>query len=137
MFFQSVLHVNLAGPFAGKRGDEREFVAQGFLVLLPFVTVKEVFRLLPTSEEEEGAADVLSCFGLGSAFLDERAEGCNAGTGSDHDDGFGGVGRELEVRVADVYGDVNAIVLVAWTGDFVGKTVGIRRGIAVLLLLER
>lgn len=90
----------------------------------------------PASEEQNRLSDWGSGSSLRSTLLDESTERSDTGSGANHDNRLGWVGGELEVGVADVYGDVDAIVLVPGAGDLVGKSVGVWVGVAVLLLLE-
>jgi len=92
--------------------------------------------LLPAAEEQDGLADDLAVAGHLSALLDEASEGCDTGTGADHDDRLRRVGGELEVRVADVDRDVDAVILVARSGDGVVEAVRVGVRVTVLLLLQ-
>lgn len=102
----------------------------------PLFLVEEVLGLGPATEEEDGLANGLASSRLCGAFLDEGAERSNTGPWADHDDRLGWVGRQLEVRVADVDGDVDTIVFISWAGDFVGEPVWVWVQVALLLLLK-
>lgn len=106
------------------------------MAYLELILVDEILITLATSEEQHGSTNLLALGGQSSTFLDETAERSNTSTGTNHDDGLGGVGGELEVRVADVDGHVDAVVLVAGTSDRISQTMRIGRRITILLLLE-
>ena len=73
--------------------------------LLPFGLIEKIFGEVGVAEEEPVVA---GCVG-GGAFLQEGAEGGDAGSGADHDDGRFGVLRKAEMITGfDVYGDVGA-----------------------------
>lgn len=107
------------------------------MTYLPLVLVHEVLGRLAAAKEEQSLANLLAVLGLLHALTDEATHGRNTGTGTNADDGLGGIRGELEVGVADMNGDVDTIVLVTGASEFVGKTKRARFGLAVLLLLER
>lgn len=103
---------------------------------LELVFIHEILSPLAAAEKQNGTTNVDAVARLLSTFLDEASERSNTSSGADHDDGLGGVGRQLEVGVADVNRDVDAIVLVAGAVQLVGQTKGRRVGVSVLLLLQ-
>lgn len=106
------------------------------MTYLPFVLVHEILGRLAAAKEEQSLANLLAVLGLLDALADETTHGSDTGTRTNADDGLGGIRGELKVRVADMDRNVDAVVLVAGAGDFVGKTEGAGLGIPVLLLLE-
>jgi len=103
---------------------------------LPLILIQEVLALVAAAEEKDRLADVLAVLRLLCAFCYEAAEWRHAGAGSDHYDWSCRVRRQLEVRVADMYRDVDPVVLVARTSNGVVEAVRVRVRVAVLLLLE-
>ena len=106
------------------------------LTYLPFVLVHEILGRLAAAKEEQSLANLLAVLGLLNALADKATHGSDTGTGTNADDGLGGIRGELEVGVADMDGNVDAVVLVTRTHDFVRKTKGAGLRVTVLLLLE-
>jgi hypothetical protein len=104
---------------------------------LPLVRIHEILGLLSAAKEQYCLSNVLACFGLCGTLLNETTERCNTSTGTDHNDGFRRIRRQLEIRVTHVNGNVNSIVLVARSCDGVVQAMRVGVRVTMLLLLQR
>lgn len=144
MLLQSVLDVYFLGGLTREGSDDLELVSKFLLIdllrvrqtapnvlirrlqtYLPLLLVQEVLISITATKEQNRRSNVLATFSQSSSFLDEATERRNASTGSDHDDGFGRIRRQLEIGVANMDWDVNSIVLVARTSNSICQTMGI------------
>jgi hypothetical protein len=103
---------------------------------LPFLFVHEILSGFPAPEEEDRLANLLAILRHLAPLTNEPTEGSNTGTGANHDDRLGWVRGELEVGVADVDRDLEAVIFVAWAVNLVREAKGSRVRVAILLLLE-
>jgi len=106
------------------------------MTYLELLLVEEVLIALTATEEQQSSSDLLTLGSKSCTLLDETAERSNTSTGTNHDNGLRGIGRQLEVGMTDVNGNVDTIILVARTGNGVSQAVGVGRGVAILLLLQ-
>lgn len=67
------------------------------MTYIPLVFIQPIFISPPASVEEDCRTNVLSFLGLCGSLLDEGSERRDASAWANHDDGFGGVGREFKV----------------------------------------
>ena len=92
----------IIGPAFGETGTDRDGALP--FVVGQFLAVDVILLVIPAAEvEQRRAKRDGTCAGDGGALLDEASHGCDAGTGSDHDDWHRRIGREVEsgVRRAD------------------------------------
>lgn len=109
---------------------------RGQITYLPLRLVHEILSRLSASKEQESLANFDSILSLLGTFLNESTERGNTSSRANHDDGLTRVRGQLEVGVTNMDRNVNTIILVARTHDFVALTKGCGVGVTILLLLQ-